>query len=168
MTYTYVVAEISEAAFEEIAAILERAGYSQAFHDDLIDMHGIALRKDTGAKTMTSNFELAFASTAQQVYANAKAKGFWDGYSHGGLTIEQVGLKLSLIHSELSEALEAAREGYPDSKKIPEIGNFEEELADAVIRIMDLSHSMGLDVGAAIIKKMAYNVTRPHMHGKKA
>ena len=45
-THTYAVLEISRAAFDEIKAHLEAAGYGQAFHDDgtIIDMHGIAVK----------------------------------------------------------------------------------------------------------------------------
>jgi hypothetical protein len=52
-TYTYAILEVSHAAYSEIKAKLEQAGYSDQFHDDrdgdgvVIDMHGIAL-KDEG------------------------------------------------------------------------------------------------------------------------
>jgi hypothetical protein len=49
-TRTYAVLEVSTAAYEEIRAKLEAAGYEHAFHEDdgrvVIDMHGIALGKD--------------------------------------------------------------------------------------------------------------------------
>lgn len=41
------------------------------------------------------------------------------------------------------------------------------ELADAVIRIADLCGHLGIDLGAAIEMKMAYNEGRPYKHGKK-
>jgi hypothetical protein len=51
MSYTYVILDVSPAAYAEIRAKLEAAGYGHAFHreDDgeVIDMHGIALREDT-------------------------------------------------------------------------------------------------------------------------
>ncbi len=53
MTYTYVTLEVSHAAYQEIKDKLEKAGYSDQFHDNrdgdgvVIDMHGIAL-KDEG------------------------------------------------------------------------------------------------------------------------
>ena len=49
MTYTYAILKVSHAAYEEIKAKLEAAGYQDQFHDDrdgdgiVIDMHGIAL-----------------------------------------------------------------------------------------------------------------------------
>jgi len=54
MTYTYVILELSQTAYEEIRTKLEAAGYQQAFHksdgQDVIDMHGIAV-----AATETTN-----------------------------------------------------------------------------------------------------------------
>lgn len=42
-THTYAVLEVSRLAFDEIAKKLREAEYDHAFHDDVIDMHGIAL-----------------------------------------------------------------------------------------------------------------------------
>ena len=53
MTYTYAILDVSHAVYIEIKEKLEKAGYSDQFHDDcdgdgvVIDMHGIAL-KDEG------------------------------------------------------------------------------------------------------------------------
>ena len=48
MSHTYVLLGISRAAYEEIYALLDQAGYQQAFHERdgyiVIDMHGIAVR----------------------------------------------------------------------------------------------------------------------------
>jgi hypothetical protein len=92
---------------------------------------------------------------------------------------------IALIHSELSEALEADREGVAepneeDKEKIVEgIANgnpttykqFSKskgfEFADAMIRIMASSEEIGLkDLEWYITTKMAYNATRAHKHGK--
>ena len=49
MTYTYAILAVSEATYNEIYEALERAGYSDQFHDDrdgvVIDCHGLALAK---------------------------------------------------------------------------------------------------------------------------
>jgi hypothetical protein len=83
-----------------------------------------------------------------------------------------VGDQIALMHSELSEALEAYREGAsptavwfsePDSK--PEGIGF--ELADCVIRIMDFCESEGIHLDNFIDIKNRYNQTRPYRHGGK-
>jgi len=77
------------------------------------------------------------------------------------------GEMIALIHSELSECLEAMRRGNPPSKKIPEFSWAEEELADTVIRIIDLCIKNDYDLPKAMCAKMEYNKTRPYMHGGK-
>lgn len=72
---------------------------------------------------------------------------------------ERFPLKLVLVHSELSEALEGVRKGLNDDH-LTDRPMAEVELADAVIRIMDLSGSMGYDIGGAIMEKLAYNKQR--------
>ena len=72
----------------------------------------------------------------------------------------------ALMHSEISEAVEADRHGNPDSEKIPGFKHIEEELADLVIRVMDESVHGGHDVGGAVLAKMEYNKGRPYKHGK--
>lgn len=66
---------------------------------------------------------------------------------------------LALIHSEVSEALEAFRH---DDK-----ANFEEELADTLIRVLDCAGGLGLDIDAAVRAKMEKNKGRGHRHGGK-
>jgi NTP pyrophosphatase (non-canonical NTP hydrolase) len=68
--------------------------------------------------------------------------------------------KLALVHSEVSEAMEAHRKSLMDDK-LPHRKGIEVELADAVIRIADLAGALGLDLGAAIAEKMAFNEVRP-------
>lgn len=71
-----------------------------------------------------------------------------------------------MMHSELSEALEAMRDGCPDSDKIA-FSAVEEELADCVIRIMDYAGRNRLHLAEAILAKHEYNLTRPYKHGGK-
>ena len=97
-------------------------------------------------------------------YANAQSKGWHE-------QPRSVGEEIALIHSELSEALEEARDSRPltevyrkgDSPK-PE--GFAIELADAIIRIFDMAGKDALDLECAIAENMADNRTRPHRHGK--
>jgi len=83
-------------------------------------------------------------------------------------TPEDKGLKIALMHSELSEALEAVRVGDPKSEKIPDFTLLEEELADVVLRIMNFGGQLGLRIAEAIVAKDEYNSKRPYKHGGKA
>lgn len=67
--------------------------------------------------------------------------------------------KLMLVTTEVSEAAEAVRLG--------DRANFEEEVADAVIRLLDICGRCGIDIQAAIADKMAINEERPVRHGKQ-
>lgn len=89
----------------------------------------------------------------QKAYETAKDKGWHDEEG-------EIGTILALVHSEVSEALEADRKG--DSE------NFAEELADVCIRIFDLCGLKGIDLEKAILQKMEHNKHRPFKHGGKA
>src|SRR6266487_4341270 len=73
--------------------------------------------------------------------------------------------KILLMHSELSEAVEALRAGNPPDDKIPEFSGIEAELADCVLRILGYCHARGFRIAEAILAKTKYNETRPHKHG---
>ena len=86
----------------------------------------------------------------------ARSAGWWDNTSADAIN---GAVKIALIHSEVSEALEGLRKGKNDDhlshRKAVEV-----ELADAMIRIMDLAGAMGLDLAGAIVEKLAYNQNR--------
>lgn len=94
------------------------------------------------------------------IYQNSRAKGFWDKERNDGET-------LALIHSELSEALEALRQGNPPDDKVPDFSSLEAELADVIIRIFDYAGGRGLNIAQAICAKVRFNQTRGRMHGKQ-
>src|ERR1035437_4982107 len=62
---------------------------------------------------------------------------------------------LMLVVSELAEAMEGHRKSLKDDK-LPWRSMFEVELADALIRILDIGAGLGLDLGGAFVEKMAY------------
>ena len=88
------------------------------------------------------------------------ANGFWSG------TQDSTPAKIALIHSELSEALEADRKNIEHDDKVPDFTGLEAELADTLIRIYDLAGRNNLRLGEALVAKMAYNLGRPFKHGK--
>ena len=105
-------------------------------------------------------FAIEFDAVAQEVNHIAIEKGWWEGERNECELI-------ALMHSELSEALEAIRNGNPPDDKIPEFTGVEAELADVIIRIMDMAAAKGYRVGEAVVAKINYNKNRPYKHGGK-
>jgi NTP pyrophosphatase (non-canonical NTP hydrolase) len=120
--------------------------------------------------------EFNLNALAERIYRNAKKHGF---HKRG----ENLPEKLMLIVSEVSEACEALRRGkrfegslragLRDFRNLPEVvfeadvkDTFEDEIADAIIRLLDLAHSVGMDVNFHVREKMRYNESRPFKHGK--
>jgi NTP pyrophosphatase (non-canonical NTP hydrolase) len=81
--------------------------------------------------------------------------------------VYNVGEKIALMHSELSEALEYLRKGNGPSDHIPEFSGAEEEFADVIIRIMNTAQRLHLRVAEALLAKQAFNAARPYKHGGK-
>lgn len=66
---------------------------------------------------------------------------------------------LCLVHSEISEALEGFRHGDRE--------NVAEELADALIRILDIAGGLGIDMDREVHAKLEVNRHRGYKHGGK-
>lgn len=80
------------------------------------------------------------------------------------LAIELIGL----CHTELSEAVEAARkhrqQSWSDAKTKDTMVR---ELAGAIVRIMDMSEFFELPLAEAILEEIKANSQRGYMHGGK-
>lgn len=70
-----------------------------------------------------------------------------------------VGELLMLVVTELSEAMEGHRKDLMDDK-LPHRKMLEVELADALIRILDIGAGLGMNLGGAFVEKMQYNARR--------
>jgi NTP pyrophosphatase (non-canonical NTP hydrolase) len=94
------------------------------------------------------------------LHETAKEKGFWDG----DYTNDKVGNKLALVHSEVTEVLEAIRKSHGSEKVV-------EEMADVIIRLLDIYAAMRNEekvlhsLDEILQKKMDINKERPRLHG---
>lgn len=104
---------------------------------------------------------------AQKIHAWARSKGFYerefihceecdlcDPVANPSLPSE----KLCLVHSEVSEVLEALRDEDREHE--------EEECADIIIRVLDYAAWRGFSMDEAVPQKMAKNEGRPYKHGR--
>ena len=120
-----------------------------------------------------------------QLASNIRKANLQKGFD---LSDVQTGTQLMLVVSELSEALEAVRNGrYCNEKSVQSLKDFdgdidihfqheferkvkdtfEDELADALIRILDICAFYDIDIDSHVSLKLQYNATREHKHGKK-
>lgn len=93
---------------------------------------------------------------AYHCHLNAVNKGFWDDVDI--YDRRHVLSLLALITTETSEAVEAIRKD--------DMENFAEELADILIRVFDTAAGMKVNLGRAVLDKMAKNRGRKFKHGK--
>lgn len=114
--------------------------------------------------------EYVLTKLQNEIHSSNLEAGWWTDLTTGTDLAEEarsnsrlgkalVAEKLCLIHSEVSEAMEASRKNLMDDK-LPHRLGVEVELADAVIRILDLAGALELDLGGAIEEKRAYNLVR--------
>jgi len=134
-----------------------------------------------------NNVEKGFYDDYYDIKAALQAE-LWDKFEHFA-----TGQRLALIGSEVSEALEGDRK----NKSVSEFSHFddawkntlfeiennqelfsasfesvvkdtvEDEIADAIIRLLDFCGHKEIDIDFHLRAKMKYNSYRPYKHGKK-
>jgi len=103
--------------------------------------------------------EKTISELIKEYYAWSVKQGFWVNKNDDEMDAT---VKIMLIVTELSEAVEAIRKGNWDGEH-----GFNEEMADATIRLFDLCGRHNIDLYQEMEKKMIKNRQRPHKHGKK-
>jgi NTP pyrophosphatase (non-canonical NTP hydrolase) len=93
------------------------------------------------------------------VHGRCVTAGWYSDLATGEPIERNVPEMLALIHSEVSEGLEGYRKNKMDDH-LPDRPMLEVEMADVIIRIADMCGYLGLDLGGAILAKMAYNANR--------
>lgn len=101
-----------------------------------------------------------FDQLAAEIHPVNVEKGFWGEPE----MMDKYAAKLSLVHSEVSEVLEALRKAHGNDKVT-------EEFADIFIRCLDLYGTLvdadlaAPDLYGVMRAKMEFNKTRPPKHG---
>ncbi len=108
--------------------------------------------------TLSTDYGLdAFAAVLHEL---ALEKGFWDGE----ITYDKIGNKLALVHSEVTEVLEAIRKDKGSEEIV-------EEIADVIIRLLDLYAAMMNEgfvehsLDEVMDNKINKNKERQRLHG---
>lgn len=123
--------------------------------------------------------ELNLNELRNKIHENAINKGFWDSEPAFATMI-------MLVVTELAEAVEADRnedwnnihDTYSKKLNDNEVHNsmlfaryvkdtVQDEMADAIIRILDICGRYQIDIQEHILQKMEYNAGRPRLHGKE-
>lgn len=132
---------------------------------------------------MRAKRKIMFNELAKKINRNVRTKGFWDSMDSSLDVLRDhadeygdtqnirkatkdafIAQKLALVQSECGEALEAMRKNnYGIGKK----DSFEDEIADTIIRLLDLCGELNIDIDKQIEWKMSYNSQREAKHGKE-
>ena len=118
-----------------------------------------------------------------QIHGTATRKGWWKDYDALSALLARQGdayglepeladtlyrtARSMLAVTEIAEGVEAMRMGDPPDDKCPEFSGQTVEIADDIIRQLDLAAQFDLPVIEAIIAKVRYNEGREFQHGGK-
>lgn len=171
---------VSNMTDEEYAILKEVLGECKTYSATL------KILPDPKSKDRNVITSTQFNGLADMVHQNAVEHGWWEQKP-------KFGELMALVHSEVSEALEHARNGREPDEQFYECGYLGDcgarmindfskcptceyvgkpdgipiELADIIIRVLDICGQYHIDIGSAIFEKMAYNQGRPYKHGNK-
>ena len=104
--------------------------------------------------------EYGLDALAAILHETAIEKGFWEGT----ISYDKIGNKLALVHSEVTEVLEAIRKNKGSEEVV-------EEMADVIIRLLDVyaamrnSEDLIHSLDEVLSKKININKERPKLHG---
>ena len=106
---------------------------------------------------MTGDEQLAAALNvlANDIHDDSVSAGWWDD----GDDKYVLATKLMLVVSEVAEAMEGLRKDSWDDH-LPHRKMVEVEVADALIRLLDFSSALNMDIGSAVMEKLEYNRNR--------
>lgn len=111
-----------------------------------------------------SHLSIGLERAQQRVTAINKNNGWFD-------RTRSFGDDIALLHSEVTEAFEAFRDGRFDMHTADgeyDPSSLPAEFADILIRLLDSCERYDVDLAGALDAKLVYNAGREYRHGNKA
>lgn len=127
-------------------------------------VHKLALKKGFENQPIPTNLMLVVTELSEAVEADRKNRHADYPRFKGNLPVRFV---FPSGRSYLSAPLDKCEEIYKASFEKYIKDTFEDEIADAFMRLMDLCAELNIDIEAHIRAKFAYNELRPPKHGKE-
>lgn len=116
--------------------------------------------EDLGSPDAVGYQDFTLKNIQQKCYDNAKKLGWTEKF----IPVPEM---IALIHSEVSEALEAYRKdekiSWTDEHGKPQ--GIASEFADIIIRVGHYAQLLSIDLQKEVLRKLEYNLTRPYRHG---